>query len=144
MAELITGQAIRSLKAFAACAAQVFARFTVNGADSTLASEPIPTVASHGDFYYERTPAPSPWPHWTGGPYNDTTATIFVAGDADDALTARPERCPREGCGRPPVAEEDRRDGLLYWSRESTWTGASPPLAVPQEVRCALCWLAPL
>ena len=115
---------------------QVYNRFEVNNLDSTLAGPPDPANATHGDFFYNATLVENPWPHWNGGPYNDTTLSLFVAGQGSANLRVQSRTCPRAGCDLvPEAAADDRGDGVLLWSDEATWTGADPPLTKPVEVR---------
>ena len=120
-------------------AMQVYDRFTVNNADSDLSGPPIPALgAKHGDFYYATTPTPDPWPHWSGGRYNSTVMSLFLSGPSDASLRVEPRNCAAAGCGNPASSQADNRAGTLYWSQDATWTGASPPMAVPKEVRGCL------
>lgn len=116
---------------------QVYDRFTVNNHDSKLASKPLPAIAKHGDFYYDSTLKPNPWTLWEGGPYNDTTATMFVDGESTGGLVLRARNCDAAGCATQKVAQADNRDGVLFWSAPETWSGANPPMEVPTEVSAA-------
>jgi hypothetical protein len=80
----------------------------VNGVWANLSALPAPGNASHGALYYNRALALNPWP--SGNlTYNDTTATVFVAGAADGALRVAPFKCPAGGCeqvGAPGAAAQ--------------------------------------
>lgn len=117
---------------------QVFDRFTVNDKDSVQSGKPLPAIAKNADFYYDKTPRPDPWPHWVGGPYNDTTFTLFLDGESDSSIAVRSRNCAAAGCKVVAVAQANNRAGSLYWSVDTTWTGATPPMAVPKDVRARL------
>jgi hypothetical protein len=113
---------------------QVYEQFTVNNAESTLVSPPLPAIAKHGDFYYDKGLKPNTWSFWAGGTYNDTTVTTFLAGESSKSLTVRARNCETAGCSQKKVIQADNRNGTLFWSAETTWTGATPPMTVPKAV----------
>jgi hypothetical protein len=119
-------------------ALQVWDHFEVNGKESNLTAAPAPAISTHGAFYYNKTPALNPWPHWAGGPYNDTTVTVFLGGQSDGALQVVAKNCAAAGCAAPALATAENREGMLLWSDAATWTGAKLPKTVPKEVRGSL------
>jgi hypothetical protein len=61
---------------------------------TTLAN---PSNASHGWLYYNATFAYNAWPSGNNT-YNDTTASIFLAGPTDASLRVAALQCPVGGC----------------------------------------------
>lgn len=60
---------------------QAAVSFAVNGVEQDpLLTLPDPLNATSGAIYYSRTMVPNRFYSWSGSSYNDTTATILVAG----------------------------------------------------------------
>eukprot|EP00879_Flechtneria_rotunda_P011345 GHRR01011850.1.p1 GENE.GHRR01011850.1~~GHRR01011850.1.p1 ORF type:complete len:1721 (+),score=430.30 GHRR01011850.1:1256-6418(+) len=93
-----------------------------------LQALPDPLNATSGTVFYSRTPTLNRFYSWNGTKYNDTTATVLVAGATDRTLTVRPLSCAggAESCDvlGAPLGYE-LRNGTLYWSDEATWAGST-------------------
>eukprot|EP00775_Hariotina_reticulata_P007195 gene7195-7409_t len=122
---------------------QAAAAWAVNGQQQeAITSLPDPLNATTGTLFYSRVPSVNTLWSWNGTRYNDTTASVLLAGGSDATLTIEPLSCAggAESCDMLGVSlSVDLRNRTLYWSDPATWPGGVKP-ATGEDVNIPNGW----